>query len=326
MKRNLSHRLASGLSIGTLLFALLLSGCQCKHEWTEATCEEAKTCSVCGETEGDPLGHTWSEATCTEPQTCTRCGKTDGDPLGHDWTEANYQQPAVCKVCGQEGETLTSYYDEMGLDAYCRYDAIAEGNEYFMYSYIGDYISCTKEDGKEIVCHAAITEWKKEVVYADDYDRLALEEKDGYVWRFFRVDVSFDLDDMEQYDYDVGATVYFSDLYSGAVDSDNMLTINYNGEQIDCAMQLITFYTIESDELMGTQVEYAIQLPEDYDGLCIVFTYLDAGESTSYADINTLVNTLDLGDAQIENKIGISTGHHYMGDVMDENSLCWPLG
>ncbi|MBR4462461.1 MAG: Ig-like domain-containing protein, partial [Erysipelotrichaceae bacterium] len=32
----------------------------CDHEWTDATCTEAKTCSKCGETEGDPLGHDWS--------------------------------------------------------------------------------------------------------------------------------------------------------------------------------------------------------------------------------------------------------------------------
>ena len=32
------------------------------HDWVEATCTEPKTCSVCGATEGDPLGHNWAEA------------------------------------------------------------------------------------------------------------------------------------------------------------------------------------------------------------------------------------------------------------------------
>ena len=33
-----------------------------EHSWTEATCTMPKTCTVCGETEGEALGHQWSEA------------------------------------------------------------------------------------------------------------------------------------------------------------------------------------------------------------------------------------------------------------------------
>ena len=49
--------------IGTLAVCCMLTGCNMSHEWQEATCTEAKTCSVCGETEGKALGHTWKEAT-----------------------------------------------------------------------------------------------------------------------------------------------------------------------------------------------------------------------------------------------------------------------
>lgn len=79
---------------------LLLAGCGCKHEWTEATCTEPKTCSLCGETEGKPLGHTWEEATCTEPKTCAVCGITSGRANGHDWENATASSPKKCKVCG----------------------------------------------------------------------------------------------------------------------------------------------------------------------------------------------------------------------------------
>lgn len=34
---------------------VLLAGCACEHEWTEATYTEPKTCTKCGETEGEPL-------------------------------------------------------------------------------------------------------------------------------------------------------------------------------------------------------------------------------------------------------------------------------
>lgn len=41
------------LSCGVLI--ILLAGCACEHEWTEATYTEPKTCTKCGETEGEPL-------------------------------------------------------------------------------------------------------------------------------------------------------------------------------------------------------------------------------------------------------------------------------
>lgn len=58
-----------------------------EHDWTAANCTTAKTCSICGKTEGSALGHDWADATCTAPKTCKRtgCTATDGSPLNHDW-------------------------------------------------------------------------------------------------------------------------------------------------------------------------------------------------------------------------------------------------
>lgn len=58
-----------------------------EHDWTAANCTTAKTCSICGKTEGSALGHDWADATCTAPKTCKRtgCTATDGSPLGHNW-------------------------------------------------------------------------------------------------------------------------------------------------------------------------------------------------------------------------------------------------
>ena len=95
-----------------ILVALIIGLCYgifkpCDHEWNNATCTEPATCSVCGETAGDPLGHNWAETTCAAPKTCTICGKTDGEPLGHDWLEASYDAPKTCSVCGEtDGEPL----------------------------------------------------------------------------------------------------------------------------------------------------------------------------------------------------------------------------
>ena len=52
-----------------------------EHEWINATCTTPKTCSVCKETFGEPIGHLWLKATDEEPMTCLYCGKTEGEPL-----------------------------------------------------------------------------------------------------------------------------------------------------------------------------------------------------------------------------------------------------
>ena len=38
-----------------ILLCLLLAGCNCKHEWRDATTETPKTCSICQKTEGERI-------------------------------------------------------------------------------------------------------------------------------------------------------------------------------------------------------------------------------------------------------------------------------
>lgn len=94
-----------------LVTVMVLAVCACalfhQHTWKDATCTEPKTCTGCGETEGEALGHTWIEATCTEPKTCSACGATEGEALGHTWADATCTEPKTCTVCGAtEGEVL----------------------------------------------------------------------------------------------------------------------------------------------------------------------------------------------------------------------------
>lgn len=99
-----------------LSLIMIMSGCCISHDWQEATCTEPRTCSKCGQTEGEALGHTWVEATCTEPKTCSVCGATEGEALGHMLTEANYQEAAICEICGAtEGEPLQADFEMYGL-------------------------------------------------------------------------------------------------------------------------------------------------------------------------------------------------------------------
>lgn len=98
----------------------------CRHsEWTPATCTAPKTCSACGETEGEALGHDWAEATCTSPKTCSRCGVTEGEARGHvpgewkkekpDYSAATITTAQKCSACGatldSKKESITSFVD-----------------------------------------------------------------------------------------------------------------------------------------------------------------------------------------------------------------------
>lgn len=51
MKKLISFALA-------LAIVFSMAACGCDHEWQEATCKAAKTCTLCGETEGEPAEHT----------------------------------------------------------------------------------------------------------------------------------------------------------------------------------------------------------------------------------------------------------------------------
>jgi len=92
-----------------LLCCVLLHACGIinlhDHEWQEATCITPRTCAICGDTDGEPLGHQWAEATCTTPKTCIVCGETNGSPAKHSWIARTCEMPKTCSVCGmQEGE------------------------------------------------------------------------------------------------------------------------------------------------------------------------------------------------------------------------------
>lgn len=107
-----------------VIMSLTMSGCCFKHEWSEATCTNARTCLKCGKTEGDPLGHTWVSATCTEPMACSVCGEVKGNPLGHTYDPNG--DNFVCTRCNEE--TLFTYtdMDDVFYEIYANYSLFCE--------------------------------------------------------------------------------------------------------------------------------------------------------------------------------------------------------
>ena len=80
---------------------------ECTHKWAAASCAEAKTCMLCGVTEGDPAGHIWVDANCVSPKTCRVCSITEGTIGNHTYQAATCTYPEVCEICGNTvGEAL----------------------------------------------------------------------------------------------------------------------------------------------------------------------------------------------------------------------------
>lgn len=76
---------------------------ECEHEWVDATCQEAKHCSKCGETEGTALDHVWAEATFAAPKTCTLCGETEGEREQSYFEEHGVDVPDAPVSCTVDG-------------------------------------------------------------------------------------------------------------------------------------------------------------------------------------------------------------------------------
>lgn len=105
--------------------------CRCEHQFADADCVTPKTCSKCGETEGEALGHTWADADCVTAKTCTVCKATEGEALGHTWVDADCVTAKTCSVCAAtEGEALGHTWAEATCAApqTCTVCAVTEGD------------------------------------------------------------------------------------------------------------------------------------------------------------------------------------------------------
>ena len=154
-----------------ILFVFTLSGCGHEHIYTDATCTTPKTCTACGETEGDTLGHNFLEATCETPEICERCGETRGDALGHNFLEATCETPEICERCGEiRGIALGHNF----IEATCESPQICERCNFVGQEALGHTIEvgrcdrCRLYQGKDII--NSILEKLK---YADSITELA---------------------------------------------------------------------------------------------------------------------------------------------------------
>ena len=239
------------ISLLIVMMTAVLAGCGCDHKWKSATCEEPKTCKLCGETEGEPLGHDWQDATCESPKTCARCGETEGKPLGHDWEEATCTEPKKCRVCGEtKGEPLGHDFAPATLDApkTCKNCGETEGNpvsfEKVDLSFFGDpYMKRAISDDMCVAVHdtknhhlkVVFYDLKGNVVHEHDLD---LNHSDGSYdgWIYSFADECYMLatgnekgTDVTVYDYDFNTILEERlDIFACTGDESNTLEVNTN--------------------------------------------------------------------------------------------------
>lgn len=229
------------------------------HEWREATCVKAKVCAVCGKIGGSPLGHSWKEATCTEVRTCTVCNATEGEPLGHQMAPANYQEASQCAKCGYEkGKPLAATYEGYPIETI----DVQLGVAY-------DYVAACYIEGYTTV--GKLT-WDNYRVFASDDSHEAVE---GYQWHSVTVSIVFSDRAAQRYGFIVQSALddYFwvaSQEGNGYTDS---FTVNFYGQLYDqCLMD--NGYGVVSDWVDGActyTAEFAWRVPVGYDGHLILF-------------------------------------------------------
>lgn len=246
--------------ISMFIICILLTGCCFSHDWQEATCTEPKTCSKCGEIEGEALEHSWVEVTCSAPKTCSICGESEGQALEHILTEANYQQASVCQVCGEEvGETLQANYENWGIDVYA-----AELDKVYDIE-----IECYQSTKATTIAKVAFSNYR---IIKSDENHPA---KEGYEWRI--VDMNAVVGDDNAYDYGYKfSNARWYDNYYKWIDNDkeNRFTINYYGvEYNDCEYYIdVANSGWENKEQFGWKSTLtltdtiSILVPEGFDG------------------------------------------------------------
>lgn len=247
------------------LIVLLLSGCCMSHEWVEATCTEPKTCTKCGETEGETLGHTWVDATCSEAKHCSVCGEVEGETLEHTLTEANYQEGAICSVCGEVvGEPLEADLEKYDLKCNVELNKIYD-----------QVTMCYSDNEKTTISKTIFYNYQ----IFDSNEEEGFPFVEGYEWR--TVDVTFFYADENVILYGGDRGVCREDYYdiinhdeSLVWDEEGMgtFTVNYKGldytecKLFDKAISSLQYSLQDESCLQGYKISY--QVPKGYDG-CI---------------------------------------------------------
>ncbi len=127
-------------------------GCgEALSDCTDATGDGNHACDICGA--ADVSRHDYGEATCDEAATCRECGLASDGAIGHDYVGVVTKQP----TCTEMGEMV--YTCTRDASHTYREDIPANGHSY------GDWVitvepSATEEGRRERSCECGHTEWE----------------------------------------------------------------------------------------------------------------------------------------------------------------------
>ena len=245
----------------------------------EETIEETTTETL---SECEANGHTWVDATCEDPKTCSVCGETDGDALGHDLLDANYQQGPICTVCGEEiGDPITAIFEEMEYEC-----SGVLGETYYVpttcytnedYETVGMWTFDSIDIFESDETHLAVDGYEWQVV------KFTAVFNDDNAWEYglapgvYTTDYYYTVP--EAVDENADNTIY----YTGDTDrTGQVYTLNYFGEDYP---ECYTFFEAESDGWVGHElVQYwtvHFLVPTGYDGNIIAIV-----NRAGYADFS----------------------------------------
>ena len=250
---------------------------------------------ACGEPAHE---HTWVEATCTEPKTCSECGETEGEALGHDFAPASYWAPETCSVCGETvGDPLPAAFEKRGIAS--RTLNLTEYNKKPV-----TYLTARWKDRSKTAECTLTAEWIKpfdpNAGYSESATRCYVPEGllvdnvtfdggadiltnvDGYEWRCLRVILKYSKDyssigtwedyyTLQQYDVKDGKSI-FAQVKKDSEDGDitfGAFSIDYNNAVYD---DCFLYEDRTNNKNASTVVTFVfIRVPENYDGCVLGF-------------------------------------------------------
>lgn len=252
-------------------FAFALAGCNGAEQPNSPASVTPSASHMDSSSAAEVHKHTWAEATCTSPKTCSECGETEGEALGHTLGKATYFAPAACSVCGESvGEPKPDYFTEHGIPVA---DAPKDYTHKCIIADVNDYSYAISEGFA-----ATVKEYKIEADTKEGYNKVTFvvavtgeinwEDENGHVG-YNTLALGTGL-----YDVYSGQSFYGADK-KGSGSGEYAMTIELDGVSYEITYTDNVKYDwgewVETEDNATLTVtvtnSYEIHVPEEYDGL-----------------------------------------------------------
>lgn len=253
--------------------------------------------------DGATVGHVhqWKDADCETAKTCTDCGETEGEALGHDALEANYQDPSLCSRCGLElAPALQADMEKYGFTEFMEVGTVYEYKTVCKYNTKLETIGEVTVTGYEIFDSAEGYparegyEWRVVEMQALFYDMKARRNgvsTSTQTESYYNITL---LDDNDVYDEEADISTF---------------SVSWHGQIMDVYEKMESewskwYYEGDRKQTIRT-VKWAFCVPKGYDGMVVGFRnaaveWVDGTHIFEYQPEDFLLFRLDNKDAPEE--------------------------